>query len=175
MGRGYTMFIPGGCSKSLHFIILVSHLLFLSPLIIIVVLPAAVIIEEFGVNEEYGPLFMRTFERFSSSTSVMALTSSYICDQEPDVVEAYTNFASAYVRSCSKLQTLPAEYLKQGEAESLVPIWLKALVAAASDYLQSRQCGELSSHGHMQGKGGRLLKRLLREFADNHRNSPNLT
>ncbi|XP_020554942.1 importin-13 isoform X1 [Sesamum indicum] len=265
---------------------------------------AAVIIEEFGVNEEYGPLFMRTFERFSSSTSVMALTSSYICDQEPDVVEAYTNFASAYVRSCSKevlaasgslfevslqkagicstalhrgaalsamsyvtcflevglalllepegstsetsvqdmvirvisisgeglvsnlvyallgvsavsrvhksatilqqlaamcnlseitkwkavlcweilqrwlysaLQTLPAEYLKQGEAESLVPIWLKALVAAASDYLQSRQCGELSSHGHMQGKGGRLLKRLLREFADNHRNSPNLT
>ncbi|KAL0331801.1 UNVERIFIED_CONTAM: hypothetical protein Scaly_2081600 [Sesamum calycinum] len=237
---------------------------------------AAVIIEEFGVKEEYGPLFMRTFERFSSSTSVMALTSSYICDQEPDVVEAYTNFASAYVRSCSKevlaasgslfevslqkagicstalhrgaalsamsyvtcflevglalllepegstsersvqdmvirvisisgeglvsnlvyallgvcsvkaapvnsylseeymvvrimllidcnsapLQTLPAEYLKPGEAESLVPIWLKALVAAASDYLQSRQCGEISSHGHMQGKGGRLLKRF---------------
>ncbi|KAL0344200.1 UNVERIFIED_CONTAM: hypothetical protein Sangu_1307400 [Sesamum angustifolium] len=303
-GRGYTMCIPGGCSKCLPFIILASHLLFLSPLIIIVVLPAAVIIEEFGVKEEYGPLFMRTFERFSSSTSVMALTSSYICDQEPDVVEAYTNFASAYVRSCSKevlaasgslfevslqkagicstalhrgaalsamsyvtcflevglalllepegstsersvqdmvirvisisgeglvsnlvyallgvsavsrvhksatilqqlaamcslseitkwkavlcweilhrwlysaLQTLPAEYLKPGEAESLVPIWLKALVAAASDYLQSRQCGEISSHGHMQGKGGRLLKRLLREFADNHRNSPNLT
>ncbi|KAL0377235.1 UNVERIFIED_CONTAM: hypothetical protein Sradi_3029000 [Sesamum radiatum] len=268
-----------------------------------VIFTSAVIIEEFGVKEEYGPLFMRTFERFSSSTSVMALTSSYICDQEPDVVEAYTNFASAYVRSCSKevlaasgslfevslqkagicstalhrgaalsamsyvtcflevglalmlepegstsersvqdmvirvivsssgeglvsnlvyallgvsavsrvhksatiLQqlaamcslseitkwkavlcweilhrwlysaTLPAEYLKQGEAESLVPIWLKALVAAASDYLQSRQCGEISSHGHMQGKGGRLLKRLLREFADNHRNSPNLT
>ncbi|KAL0450852.1 UNVERIFIED_CONTAM: hypothetical protein Slati_1641600 [Sesamum latifolium] len=267
-----------------------------------VIFTSAVIIEEFGIKEEYGPLFMRTFERFSSSTSVMALTSSYICDQEPDVVEAYTNFASAYVRSCSKevlaasgslfevslqkagicstalhrgaalsamsyvtcflevglalmlepegstserpvqdmvirvisssgeglvsnlvyallgvsavsrvhksatiLQQLaamcslseitkwkavlcwdilhrwlysamlPVEYLKQGEAESLVPIWLKALVAAASDYLQSRQCGQISSHGHMQGKGGRLLKRLLREFADNHRNSPNLT
>lgn len=46
---------------------------------------------------------MSTFERFTSSTSVMALTSSYICDQEPDLVEAYANFASAYVRSCPKV------------------------------------------------------------------------
>ncbi|KAI3457764.1 hypothetical protein Pfo_014427 [Paulownia fortunei] len=265
---------------------------------------ASVIVEEFGSKEEYGPLFISTFERFTSSTSVVALTSSYICDQEPDLVEAYTNFASAFVRSCPKevlaasgslfevslqkagicctalhrgaalsamsymtcflevglaflmepeasssersvqdmvirvislsgeglisnlvyallgvsamsrvhksatilqqlaatcslsertkwkavlcweiltrwlysaLQMLPAEYLKQGEVESLVPIWLKALVAAASDYLESRQCGEISNHGHMQGKGGRLLKRLLREFADNHHNIANLT
>lgn len=64
---------------------------------------ASVIVEEFGCKEEYGPLFMSTFERFTSSTSVMALTSSYICDQEPDLVEAYTNFASAYVRSCPKV------------------------------------------------------------------------
>ncbi|KAL6508123.1 hypothetical protein OROHE_021665 [Orobanche hederae] len=63
---------------------------------------ASVIVEEFGGKEEYGPLFISTFERFTSSTSVMALTSSYICDQEPDLVEAYTNFASAYVRSCPK-------------------------------------------------------------------------
>lgn len=67
---------------------------------------------------------------------------------------------------------LPAEYLKQGEAESLVPVWLNALVAAASDYLESRQSGGGNNHGHMQGKGGRVLKRLIREFADNHRNGP---
>ncbi|GFQ01128.1 importin-13 [Phtheirospermum japonicum] len=226
---------------------------------------ASVIVEEFGGKEEYGPLFISTFERFTSSASVMALTSSYICDQEPDLVEAYANFASAYVRSCpkevlaasgslfelslqkagisctalhrgaalsamsymtcflevglaylvkpeastseravqdtvirvislsgeglisnlvyallgvsamSRLQVLPPEYLKPGEVESLVPIWLKALVAAASDYVESRRCGEMSNHEHMQGKGGRVLKRLLREFADNHRNIPNLT
>ena len=46
---------------------------------------------------------MSTFERFTCSPSVMALTSSYICDQEPDLVEAYTNFASVYVRSCPKV------------------------------------------------------------------------
>ncbi|CAA0824590.1 ARM repeat superfamily protein [Striga hermonthica] len=262
---------------------------------------ASVIVEEFGGKEEYGPLLIRTFERFTSSASVMALTSSYICDQEPDLVEAYTNFASAYMRSCRKevlaasgspfelslqkagicctalhrgaalsalsymtcfldvgfaflvepeaspsdiavknmvirvtsvsgeglisnlvyallgvsamsrvhktttilqqlaamcslsegtewkalcwetLQrwlysaVLPCEYLKPGEAESLVPIWVKALVSAASDYVESRRCGELSNHEHMRGKGGRVLKRLLREFADNHRNFPNLT
>ncbi|KAL6509129.1 hypothetical protein OROGR_022439 [Orobanche gracilis] len=307
---------------------------------------ASVIVEEFGGKEEYGPLFISTFEQFTSSNSVMALTSSYICDQEPDLVEAYTNFASAYVRSCPKevlaasgslfelslqkagicctalhrgaalsamsymtyfkrylfmsfvgflevglgflvnpeastfvravqdmvirivsvsgeglvsnlvyallgvsamsrvktrvqkattilqqlaamcslsegtrwkaalcweilhrwlysavslplllpaptpnsvaiiillsllrslqLQMLPPEYLKSGEVESLVPIWLKALVAAAADY---GRCGEIScKHEHMmQGKGGRVLKRLLREFADNHRNIPFLT
>ncbi|KAK6155333.1 hypothetical protein DH2020_009581 [Rehmannia glutinosa] len=254
---------------------------------------ASIIVEEFGSKEEYGPLFINTFEQFTSSASVMALTSSYICDQEPDLVEAYTNFASAYVRSCPKevlaasgslfeaslqkagicctalhrgaalsamsymtcffevglvfllepepstsersvqemvirvislsgeglisnlvyallgvsamsrvhksttifqqlaamcclsertkwkavlcweilhrwlysaLQMLPPEYLRQGEVETLVPIWMKALVAAASDYVESRRSrGEISNHGHMQGKGGRLLKRLLRE------------
>lgn len=67
---------------------------------------ASAIVEEFGSKEDYGPLFMSTFERFTSSTSVMALTSSYICDQEPDLVEAYTNFASSYVRSCPKVLTI---------------------------------------------------------------------
>lgn len=73
-----------------------------------------------------------------------------------------------------QVQALPAEYLKQGEADTLAPIWLKALVGAASDYLESKSCnrGE-SDYGHMQGKGGRVLKRLIREFADSHRNAPN--
>ncbi|XP_051140247.1 transportin MOS14 isoform X2 [Andrographis paniculata] len=269
---------------------------------------ASVIVEEFGSMGKFGPLFISAFERFTHSTSVMALTSSYVCDQEPDLVEAYTNFTYAYVCSCPKevlaasgpllevslqkagicctalhrgaalsamsymicfleiglslllepeastsesvqdvvirvishcgegiisnlvyallgvsamsrvqksatilqqlaaicslsertnwkvfisweilqrwlysaLWMLPAEYLKDGEVESLVPIWVKALVDAASDYLRSRQqCGEGEDHGHgrgyMQGKGGRFLKRLLREFADNHRNISQLT
>ncbi|KAH6811312.1 ARM repeat superfamily protein [Perilla frutescens var. frutescens] len=265
---------------------------------------ASVIVEEFGSKEEYGPLFMSTFKRFTSSTSVMALTSSYICDQEPDLVEAYATFASAYVRNCPKeilaasgslfevslpkagicctalhrgaalsamsymicflevgiallvepeaciseisvqdmvmrvvsqsgegfisnlvyallgvsamsrvhkcamilqqlgamcsisertkwkavlgwevlhrwlynaLQTLPGEYLKTGEVECLVPNWMKRVVGAASDYLESSREISNDGHRHMQGKGGRLLKRLLREFADNHRNIPNLT
>lgn len=70
---------------------------------------------------------------------------------------------------------MPSEYLKQGEAESLVPVWLKALSAAASDYLESRQFNDgKGSHGLLEGKGGRILKRLVREFADSHRNTPNL-
>ncbi|ONI20150.1 hypothetical protein PRUPE_3G316100 [Prunus persica] len=266
---------------------------------------ASVVIEEFGNKEEYGPLFVTTLERFTHAASVMALNSSYICDQEPDLVEAYTNFASTYVRgtrkevvaasgtlleisfqkaaicctamhrgaalasmsylSCflevglaslldsmtctpegsfsamaiqvishsgeglvsnliyallgvsamsrvhkcatilqqlaaicslserttwkailcweslhgwlhSAVQALPAEYLKQGEVETLVPVWSKALAGAASDYIESRSCdGGHNSYGHMQGKGGRVLKRLVREFADSHRNVPNLT
>ncbi|XP_057718878.1 transportin MOS14 isoform X1 [Arachis stenosperma] len=266
---------------------------------------ASIVIEEFGHREEYGPLFVTTFERFTHAASVMALTSSYICDQEPDLVEAYTNFASTFIRSCNKdalsscgsllevsiqkaaicctamhrgaalaamsylscfldvglvtllehincilegsfnattihvishsgeglvsnvvyallgvsamsrvhkcatilqqlaaictlserttlksilcwqtlhgwlqsaVQALPAEYLNHGEAETLVPLWSKALVDAAADYLESKNSNGLkSNYGHMQGKGGRVLKRLVREFADSHRNIPNLT
>lgn len=261
---------------------------------------ASVVIEEFGHKDEYGPLFVTTFERFTQAASVRALNSSYICDQEPDLVEAYTNFASTFVRtsrkevlaasgallevsfqkaaicctamhrgaalaamsylSCfleecltsllgymtsipegsfnamaiqvisrsgeglvsnvvyallgvsamsrvhkcatilqqlaaicsisarttgkailsweslqgwlhSAVQVLPAEYLKQGETETLAPVWLKALAGAASEYLESMSCnGGNSNYGHMQGKGGRVLKRIIREFADSHRN-----
>ncbi|KAL9231542.1 hypothetical protein vseg_006761 [Gypsophila vaccaria] len=266
---------------------------------------ASVIIEEFGHKEEYGPIFISTLERFTNAASVTALNSSYICDQEPDLVEAFVGFTSSFVRvspktvlsasgpllesslqkaaicctamhrgaalaamsymSClleaalfslfesvtnmsdgafsgvaiqvisnsgeglisnvlyallgtsamsrvhkcatilqqlaavcclsertswsavlrwqtlhgwlySAVHGLPAEYLKQGEAETLVPSWLKALAAAASDYLDSKTCnGVKNDYAHMQGKGGRILKRLVREFADNHRNLPNFT
>ncbi|GMJ01364.1 hypothetical protein like AT1G12930 [Hibiscus trionum] len=269
---------------------------------------ASLIIEEFGHKEGYGPLFISTFERFTQASSVMALNSSYVCDQEPDLVEAYTNFASTFVRGSHKealaasgalleisfqkaaicctamhrgaalaamsylscflevgldsllesmtfspegsfgatsihvishsgeglvsnivyallgvsamsrvhkcatilqqlaafcclserttwktilswevlhswlqsafyqVQALPADYLKQGEAETLVPVWLEALASAASDYLASKTSnGRTSNHGHMQGKGGRVLKRVIREFADSHRNTPNFT
>lgn len=76
----------------------------------------------------------------------------------------------------SAVHALPVEYLKQGEAETLVPVWFKALAGAASDYIESKSCnGVQNDYGHMQGKGGRILKRIIREFADNHRNVPNLT
>uniref|UniRef100_A0A803MML9 Exportin-1/Importin-beta-like domain-containing protein n=1 Tax=Chenopodium quinoa TaxID=63459 RepID=A0A803MML9_CHEQI len=229
---------------------------------------ASIIVEEFGHREEYGSLFICTFERFTNAASVTALNSSYICDQEPDLVEAFVSFTSSFVRvspkkvlaasgslleaslqkaaicctamhrgaalaamsymSClleaaltsllesmtnmseeafsgvaiqvicnsgegivsnvlyallgtsamSRVHGMPVEYLKQGEADTLVPNWLKALAAAASDYLESKTCNGIKTdygHGHMQGKGGRILKRLVREFADSHRNLPNFT
>ena len=93
----------------------------------------------------------------------------------------YQNFIFQMETDCLifqlyQVQALPAEYLKQGELETLVPVWSKALAGAASDYVQSRSCdGGNNNYGHMQGKGGRVLKRLIREFADSHRNTPNLT
>lgn len=73
------------------------------------------------------------------------------------------------------MQSLPAEYLKHGEVESLVPTWLKVLADAALDYLDNQNYNGEKDRGHMQRKGGRILKRLVREFADSHRNMPNLT
>ncbi|KAF3776916.1 Transportin-3 [Nymphaea thermarum] len=285
---------------------------------------AAVAIEEFGHREEYGSLFATTFQRITSADSVAALNSSYICDQEPDLVEAYTSFASTFVRCCPKevmamcsslletsiqkaaicctamhrgaalsamsymscfleaaltstlesiacitegsfsaiaiqicchsgeglisnvvyallgvsamsrvhksatilqqlaalcclsektvmktilsweslhgwlhstvslslslcaqvhvcvvmflVQALPSEYLKPGEVEILVPSWLNALSSAASDYIESMtSIAGKKTHGHMQGKGGKRLKHIIREFADTHRNVPSLT
>jgi transportin-3 len=62
-----------------------------------------VAIKEFGHIEEYSSLCMSAFERFNSSASISALTSSYICDQEPDLIEAYTGFTSTYVTCCRKV------------------------------------------------------------------------
>ena len=36
-----------------------------------------------------------------------------------------------------QVRTLPVEYLKQGEAKGLVPVWLKALGGAALDCVES--------------------------------------
>ncbi|XP_039124758.1 transportin MOS14 isoform X2 [Dioscorea cayenensis subsp. rotundata] len=297
-GQKFLMLLPKALDcLSTNFLLYQSHECY--------VRAAAVVIEEFGHIEDYGSLCISTFERFTKAESVTALNSSYICDQEPDLVEAYTNFTSTFVRCCPKevvaasgpllelsfqkaaicctamhrgaalaamsymscflevcltsilessacivegslsavliqvlsrsgeglisnvvyallgvsamsrvhksatilqqlaalcsivdrtswktilcwdslcrwlqstVQSLPSEYLKQGEAVTLVPLWLKALASAASDYLESKTSDTArSDHGHMQGKGGRTLKRIIRDFADTHRNGPNLT
>ena len=67
------------------------------------VITGCVIAEEFCHKEEYGSLFITTFERFTQASSLMGINSSYICDQEPDLVEAYVNFASALIRGCHKV------------------------------------------------------------------------
>uniref|UniRef100_J3N8V9 Exportin-1/Importin-beta-like domain-containing protein n=1 Tax=Oryza brachyantha TaxID=4533 RepID=J3N8V9_ORYBR len=263
---------------------------------------AASVIEEFGHKEEYGALCVRTFETFSSAASISSLNSSYTCDQEPDLVEAYANFTSTFIRCCPKeaivvsgsllelsfqkaaicstamhrgaalaamsymscfldvslaaalesreclsdlspgvvlvqilarcgeglmsnvlyallgvsalsrvhksatilqqmaalcslcerttwkgilswdsicgwlqsaVKSMPSEYLRQGEAEMIIPLWLSVLQDAASDYLHSRSGDNVrSSHAYMQGKGGRTLKRIVRDFAESHRNVP---
>lgn len=76
-------------------------------------------------------------------------------------------------RSTIQVQALPSEYLKPGEVETLVPTWLKAMEAAAGDVYKSKTSlsngGRASGGGYLQGDGGRMLKRVLRDFADAHR------
>uniref|UniRef100_A0A453I1X1 Uncharacterized protein n=1 Tax=Aegilops tauschii subsp. strangulata TaxID=200361 RepID=A0A453I1X1_AEGTS len=64
---------------------------------------AANMIEEFGHKEEYSVVCVRTIETFSSAASLSNLNSSYTCDQEPDLIEAYANFTSAFIRCCPKV------------------------------------------------------------------------
>ncbi|XP_044981352.1 transportin MOS14 isoform X3 [Hordeum vulgare subsp. vulgare] len=64
---------------------------------------AANMIEEFGHKEEHSVVCVKTIETFSSAASLSNLNSSYTCDQEPDLIEAYANFASAFIRCCPKL------------------------------------------------------------------------
>lgn len=101
---------------------------------------------------------------------LMSLWVSCLCDHCLPIVLSLIDNLSFQV------QALPAEYLSHGEVEAIVPLWSKALADAATDYLESKNSDGLKSDfGHMQGKGGRVLKRLVREFADSHRNIPNLT
>jgi transportin-3 len=54
---------------------------------------------------------VRTFETLSSASSISALNSSYMCDQEPDLVEAYTYFTSMFIRCCPKVPFRSACYI----------------------------------------------------------------
>ncbi|KAH9329052.1 hypothetical protein KI387_001160, partial [Taxus chinensis] len=78
---------------------------------------ASVVIEEFGHEEEYGSLCINTFQRFTAAESISALNSSYVCDQEPDLVEAYTSFTSTFVRFCPKEVVAAAEPLVEASVQ----------------------------------------------------------
>jgi hypothetical protein len=77
--------------------------IFCGLILILLIFTAANVIEEFGHKEEYSAACVRTFETFSSAASLSNLNSSYTCDQEPDLVEAYANFTSAFIRCCPKV------------------------------------------------------------------------
>eukprot|EP00249_Psilotum_nudum_P018325 c26750_g1_i1 orf=560-3634(-) len=266
---------------------------------------AAIALEEFGQEDEFGPLFINTLNAFTAAEVISMMNSSYACDQEPDLIEAYMNFTSTFVRLCPRevvaavgnlietsfrkaticctalhrgaalaamsfmscvletgissavdsgicitegslaavtlsvcsqcgesavsgvvyallgvsamarlhkvakilqqlaalchiseqgswkatlgwstlqgwlvnmVQNFPMECLKPGEAELLVSTWSNALEIAASDYLKTSTCddGRAGQGGFMHGNGGRSLKRILREFADLHRQTPSI-
>ena len=64
---------------------------------------ASVALEEFGHKEELGSLFINTFSAFTEADTISTMNSSYACDQEPDVVEAYVSFTSTFLRCCPKV------------------------------------------------------------------------
>ena len=72
----------------------------------------------------------------------------------------------------------PERVSKSRRAENIVREWSEALGGAGVDYLENKGCNLGSNNslggGHMQGKHGRALKRLVRDFADSHRKDPNL-
>jgi transportin-3 len=69
------------------------------------------------------------------------------------------------------VQALPPEYLKPGETAAIVPLWLKTLQDAALDFLKTAATAG-DNYVHMRGKGGRTLKRIIRDFAETHRHTP---
>jgi len=87
--------------------------------------------------------------------------------------KALLNWSSLCGWLQSTVKSLSSEYLKQGEAEIIIPLWLKVLEDAGSDYLHSRTGDNIRNRQeYMQGKGGRTLKRIIRDFAESHRNAP---
>jgi len=87
--------------------------------------------------------------------------------------KALLNWSSLCGWLQSTVKSLSSEYLKQGEAEIMIPLWLKVLEDAGSDYLHSRTGDNIRNRQeYMQGKGGRTLKRIVRDFAESHRNAP---
>ncbi|TYK28324.1 transportin-3 isoform X2 [Cucumis melo var. makuwa] len=92
-------------------------------------------------------------ECYIKTASVSAINSSYICDQEPDLVEAYTNFASIFLR-CSHKEILAAsgsllEVSFQKAAICCTAMHRGAALAAMS-YLSCKCCALLLSHRSMR-------------------------
>lgn len=70
---------------------------------------ACVAVEEFGHEKEHGVLFVETLRVFTASDAMASMTTSYSCDQEPDLAEAYFGLLSTFIRCCPKVmsQCLP--------------------------------------------------------------------
>lgn len=92
---------------------------------------AAVALEEFGHKEELGSLFIRTFSAFSEAEVVSAMNSSYACDQEPDIVEAFMSFTSTFLCCCPKKVVVAAGGLLE-TSFSKATIWCTAMHRGAA-------------------------------------------
>ncbi|CAM6097582.1 unnamed protein product [Calypogeia fissa] len=103
-GRNCNTFLPSIMSAlSKNFLAFPSHVCFIRT--------AATAVEEFGHEVEHGPLFIETLRVFTVSEAMSAMSSSYTCDQEPELAEAYMNFTSMFVRYCPKEVVAAAEDL----------------------------------------------------------------
>ncbi|KAL6994560.1 hypothetical protein U1Q18_012662 [Sarracenia purpurea var. burkii] len=127
-------------------------------------------------NVLYALLGVSAMSRVHKSAKILQQLATMCSLTERTTWKAILCWESLHGWLHSAVLTLPIEYLKQGEAEALVPVWMNALAGATTDYVESKSSnGGNNNHGHMQGKGGRMLKRLVREFADSHRSVPNPT
>lgn len=63
--------------------------------------------EEFGQEKEHGALIVETLLVLTSSEAMAAMTTSYSCDQEPELAEAYFGLLSTFVRSCPHVMSFP--------------------------------------------------------------------
>lgn len=107
------MWIQAGVLLSL---LLEFHCTFLAFMIVILLISspswnvcfkssAGVAVEEFGHEKEHGALFVKTLLVLTTSEAMAAMTTSYSCDQEPELAEAYFGLLSTFVRSCPHVRS----------------------------------------------------------------------
>uniref|UniRef100_A0A7I4A443 Exportin-1/Importin-beta-like domain-containing protein n=1 Tax=Physcomitrium patens TaxID=3218 RepID=A0A7I4A443_PHYPA len=92
-GRLFSSLLPNiMAAMSNDFLSFQSHVCFLKT--------AGIAVEEFGQEKEHGALIVETLLVLTSSEAMAAMTTSYSCDQEPELAEAYFGLLSTFVRSC---------------------------------------------------------------------------
>ncbi|CAM6046725.1 unnamed protein product [Sphagnum compactum] len=103
-GRQFSSLLPNVLTAMYkNFLSFQSHVCFIRT--------AAVAVEEFGHEQEHGPLFVETLRVFTASDAMAAMTTSYSCDQEPELAEAYFGFTTTFVRCCPKEVVAAADLL----------------------------------------------------------------
>nr|CAB3491710.1 unnamed protein product [Digitaria exilis] len=124
-------------------------------------------------NVLYALLGISALSRVHKSATILQQLAAMCSFCERTTWKALLSWSSLCGWLQSTVKSLPSEYLKQGEAEMIIPLWLKVLEDAGSDYIHSRTGDNIVNHQvYMQGKGGRTLKRIIRDFAESHRNAP---